>query len=113
MPELNLAFDGCQKVGRVGAAGGILFNLLQVDLPHLVRPLKQYPVFPDLSGGAALGLPVTFFPLILFSCQHEIGHLLQAPAINVFWFLLFTSLAKFFVTSYLLASGWKGGSSCP
>jgi hypothetical protein len=81
-------------------------------LPALLRPFKRYPVLLGLSGGAALGKLTTFFPLILFSGQHEIGQWLQPSAINVFWYLLFTGLAKFLVTSHLLASDWKGASSC-
>ncbi|MBE2220746.1 MAG: chloride channel protein [Anaerolineae bacterium] len=100
-------------VGIAGAVGGVFFNKLQAILPPLLQGLKGRPVLRSLSGGMMLGVLASIFPLILFSGQHELQPLHDSSASVVFWFVLLTGIAKFFVTSFLLTTGWKGGQFLP
>lgn len=100
-------------VGIGGAAGGLFFNKMQATLPHLSKSLNNRPVIRSLSGGVVLGLFASIFPLILFSGQHELQPLYDSQASTLFWFILFTGIAKLFVTSFLLTTGWKGGQFLP
>jgi H+/Cl- antiporter ClcA len=100
-------------VGLAGAAGGLFFNKLQAALPRLTRGLNGRPVLRSLSGGVVLGVFASIFPLILFSGQHELQPLHDSRTEVVFGFILLTGIAKFFVTSYLMTTGWKGGQFLP
>jgi len=82
-------------------------------LPRLTKGLNEKPILRSLSGGVALGALATIFPLILFSGQHELQSLYDSRVGTLFWFILLTGIAKFFVTSYLLTTGWKGGQFLP
>ena len=100
-------------VGLAGAMGGLFFNKMQIILPPLTRRLNSKPVLRSLSGGVVLGGAASIFPLILFSGQHELQPLHDSRTEVVFAFILLAGIAKFFVTSYLMTTGWKGGQFLP
>jgi len=100
-------------VGIAGAFGGLFFNKLQAILPPILQGLNGQPVLRSLSGGIVLGVLASIFPLILFSGQHELQPLHDSNESALFWFVLLSGIAKFFVTSYLLTTGWKGGQFLP
>lgn len=100
-------------VGIAGAMGGLFFNKLQTILPRLTYGLNDRPVLRSLSGGIVLGVLASIFPLILFSGQHELQPFHDSRTEVVFGLVLLTGIAKFFVTSYLMTTGWKGGQFLP
>jgi H+/Cl- antiporter ClcA len=116
--RLNAPFEWADllwslPLGLVGAAGGVIYLIFQTWTRQWVAPLQPKPVLRGVLGGVALGLTALFLPLALFSGQH----LLQ-PAYNQatqmgFWPLILTGLARLFLTSLMLATGWKGGQFLP
>ncbi len=100
-------------LGLVGAAGGGLYLALQTWTRKLVAPLQRKPILRGVLGGAALGLMANFLPLTLFSGQHLLQPTYDQAAQLGFWLLLLTALARLFLTSLLLATGWKGGQFLP
>jgi H+/Cl- antiporter ClcA len=100
-------------LGLVGAAGGGLYLALQTWTRKLVAPLQRKPILRGVLGGAALGLIASFLPLTLFSGQHLLQPTYDQTAQLGFWLLLLTALARLFLTSLMLATGWKGGQFLP
>lgn len=111
MNWIDLAY--ALPVGLAGALGGLLYVQLQNTLPLITDRLKKWPVLRSVSGGVVFGILASIFPLVLFSGQKELQPLYNSHAEQIAWFILLTGLAKFFVTSVLLSTGWKGGHILP
>ena len=97
----------------VGIAGGRLFLWLQTWTPRVVAPLRPYLVWRAVLGGLALGITAVFLPLVLFSGQHAIQPAYEQATELGFAVLALTGLARLFLVSLLLATGWKGGQFLP
>jgi H+/Cl- antiporter ClcA len=100
-------------LGLLGATGGGLYLALQTWTRKLVAPLQRKPILRGILGGTVLGLIASFLPLTLFSGQHLLQPTYDQAAQLGFWLLLLTALARLFLTSLLLATGWKGGQFLP
>lgn len=97
----------------VGAAGGWLYLQLHQWIKKWMMPLKQKPIIRGTLGGFSLGLTAIFLPLVLFSGQHLLNPMFEKAAQLGFWILLLTGLARLFLTSLMLNTGWKGGQFLP
>jgi H+/Cl- antiporter ClcA len=103
----------CMPVALFGAAGGGLFLGLQSWMRNWVAPLRSYPILRAMLGGFTLGLVALFLPNVLFSGQHDLQPMYDQAAQLGFGVLLLIALARLFLTSLLLATGWKGGPFLP
>lgn len=97
----------------VGAAGGWLYLQLQDQISKWLTPFREKPVLRGVLGGFSLGLTALFLPMVLFSGQHLLDPMFQQAAQFGFWVLLLTGLARLFLTSLMLNTGWKGGQFLP
>lgn len=97
----------------VGAAGGWLYLQLHQWIKQWMAPLKQKLILRATLGGFSLGLTTLFLPLVLFSGQHLLNPMFEQATQLGFWILLFTGLARLFLTSLMLNTGWKGGQFLP
>ena len=97
----------------VGAAGGWIYLAIQTSTRNLLAPLQQRPILRGILGGFSLGLTALFLPLVLFSGQHLLNPMFAQAAQLGFWILLLTGLARLFLTSLMLNTGWKGGQFLP
>jgi len=97
----------------VGAAGGWVYLQLHHWLKKWIAPLKQKPILRGTLGGFSLGLTAIFLPLVLFSGQHLLNPMFEKAAQLGFWILILTGLARLFLTSLMLHTGWKGGQFLP
>jgi H+/Cl- antiporter ClcA len=100
-------------LGLVGAAGGWLYLKFQTQTRKWTAPLNQKPILRGILGGFALGLVALFLPFVLFSGQHLLQLMYDQTVQLGFWLLLLTALARLFLTSLMLATGWKGGQFLP
>ncbi len=97
----------------VGAAGGWLYLKLHQWLKKWMTPLEQKLVLRGTLGGFSLGLTALFLPMVLFSGQHLLSPMFDQAAQLGFWILMLTGLARLFLTSLMLNTGWKGGQFLP
>jgi H+/Cl- antiporter ClcA len=97
----------------LGGLAGVGFMLLLRGLRQLMQPMKAHVVVRGLIGGLGMGIIGALLPLTLFSGEQETLDLIaQATEIGL-WMLLLLAVAKLFATSFLLATGWKGGYIFP
>lgn len=97
----------------VGALGGWLYLKLHGWMQTGLAPLSARPILLGLIGGVSLGLIAVFLPMVLFSGQHQLNPMLQDAAQLGFWALFLTGIARLFLTSLMINTGWKGGQFLP
>lgn len=97
----------------VGAAGGWLYLNLHRRIKKWISTLEHKPVLRGTLGGFSLGLTALFLPMVLFSGQHLLNPMFGQASQFGFWILLLTGLARLFLTSIMLNTGWKGGQFLP
>jgi H+/Cl- antiporter ClcA len=97
----------------LGGLAGVVFMLLLRGLRKLVQPMKSHVVWRGLIGGLGMGIIGALLPLTLFSGEAETLDLIAQATEIGFWMLLLLAVAKLFATSFMLATGWKGGYLFP
>ncbi len=100
-------------LGLVGGIAGWLFTFTFSLLRRLMLPMKKHVVLRGLLGGLSLGILGALLPLTLFSGEAQTSVLVAQAAQIGFVMLCVLAGAKLFMTSLLLASGWKGGYIFP
>ena len=99
----------------------LIFGLLAANLFALCgklvnaafRPLKKFPIVLAVLGGVLLGTFGVFFPLVMFSGEHEMGVVATGEAALSPVMLLAIGGLKLILISICLKSGWKGGNIFP
>ncbi len=99
--------------GIVGGIVGVLFMFSLQRFQKLLRVLKGRLVLRGLLGGLAMGIIGALLPLTLFSGEEQTVDLVHHYAEIGVLMLIVLGVAKLFVTSLLLATGWKGGYIFP
>lgn len=100
-------------MGLLGALVGAIFIFVFRQLRRLMEPLQGRLILRGLIGGLGLGLAGALMPLILFSGEEQTSILIaRAGEIGAIT-LIALALVKLFITSLLLATGWKGGYIFP
>jgi len=97
----------------IGAAAGLLFMFSLKSLQRLFLPMKERVVLRGLIGGLGMGIIGALLPLTLFSGEEETSHLITHAAEIGVTMLILLALVKLFATSFVLATGWKGGYIFP
>lgn len=97
----------------VGAGSGWLYLKFHQWIKNWIAPLEQKPVLRGTLGGFSLGLIALFLPMVLFSGQHLLNPMFEQAFQLGFWTLFLTGLARLFLTSLMLNTGWKGGQFLP
>jgi H+/Cl- antiporter ClcA len=78
-----------------------------------MQPFKSHVVWRGLIGGLAMGIIGALLPLTLFSGEKETLDLIAQATEIGYGMLLLLAIAKLFATSFMLATGWKGGYLFP
>lgn len=99
--------------GLIGGLLGMLYTRLHHQFEHTFARLENQKVVRGALSGLALGIIATFFPLVLFSGQHEMNTLFTDGATMGGGMLILIGVAKLFAVALLLATGWKGGEFFP
>jgi H+/Cl- antiporter ClcA len=97
----------------LGAAAGALFIIVFARLRKLMEPLRKHVILRGFIGGLGMGVAGALLPLTLFSGEMETLEVIDTAAEIGVATLIVLAVVKVFVTSLLLATGWKGGYIFP
>jgi H+/Cl- antiporter ClcA len=100
-------------LGLLGGVVGVLFFVSLRGLQGVFQVLKGHLVLRGLLGGLGLGIIGALLPLTLFSGEEGTADIITHAAEIGVVMLVVLGLAKLFVTTLLLATGWKGGYIFP
>jgi H+/Cl- antiporter ClcA len=100
-------------LGLLGALGGTIFMLGLKVLRKIMQPLNRHLIVRGFIGGLGLGVVGALLPLTLFSGETQTNDLIRHAAEIGALILIVLALAKIFVTTLCLATGWKGGYIFP
>jgi H+/Cl- antiporter ClcA len=100
-------------LGLLGGVVGLLFFVSLRRLQELFQVMKGHLVLRGLLGGLGLGIIGALLPLTLFSGEEGTADIITHAAEIGVAMLIVLGLAKLFVTTLLLATGWKGGYIFP
>jgi H+/Cl- antiporter ClcA len=100
-------------LGLIGALAGAIFIVVFKQLRKLMRPLSTHLIVRGLIGGLGLGIVGALLPLTLFSGETETLEVINRAAEFGAATLIVLGLAKLFVTTLCLSTGWKGGYIFP
>jgi H+/Cl- antiporter ClcA len=78
-----------------------------------MEPLRKHVILRGLIGGLGMGVAGALLPLTLFSGEYETLEVIDTAAEIGVVTLIVLAVVKLFVTSLLLATGWKGGYIFP
>jgi chloride channel protein, CIC family len=78
-----------------------------------MEPLRKHVILRGLIGGLGMGIAGALLPLTLFSGEYETLEVIDTAAEIGVVMLIVLAIVKLFVTSLLLATGWKGGYIFP
>ncbi len=96
-----------------GAAAGAIFIIVFARLRKIMEPLRKHVILRGLIGGLGMGIAGALLPLTLFSGEYETLEVIDTAAEIGVVTLIVLAVVKLFVTSLLLATGWKGGYIFP
>jgi H+/Cl- antiporter ClcA len=100
-------------LGLIGAAAGAVFIVVFARLRKIMEPLRKHVILRGLIGGLGMGIAGALLPLTLFSGEYETLEVIDTAAEIGVVMLIVLAVVKLFVTSLLLATGWKGGYIFP
>jgi H+/Cl- antiporter ClcA len=100
-------------LGLIGALAGAIFIVVFKQLRKIMQPLRTHLIVRGLIGGLGLGIIGALLPLTLFSGETQTLEVIDRAAEFGAFALIGLALAKLFVTTLCLATGWKGGYIFP
>ncbi len=71
------------------------------------------PVIRETAGGVVLGLMALAMPVVMFSGEEEMAHLMAEPSSYAPLFLMLTGVVKLLLTAWCIRMGLKGGHFFP
>jgi H+/Cl- antiporter ClcA len=100
-------------LGLIGSLAGAIFIVVFKQLRKIMQPLNNHLIMRGLIGGLGLGIIGALLPLTLFSGETQTLEVIERAAEFGALTLIVLALAKLFVTTLCLATGWKGGYIFP
>ena len=102
-------------VALIGVAAGYLYLIFDKATKMFFTKFqsKFNIIFSTLLGGLILGIFGTYFPLTMFSGEHQITELTETYKEYTPWLLVAIGLIKLFVINICIKSGWRGGHFFP
>lgn len=97
----------------IGYIAGFLFLVFEKYVGKAYGLLKNRPIIKALIGGLILGVLGTILPYTMFSGEEQIGEMAGEWQEMGAILLLITALAKIFLTTSCINSGFKGGHFFP
>lgn len=99
----------------VGVVFGYLYLLFDKSSTAFFTKLKGKcnVIVSTVLGGLILGIIGTYFPLTMFSGEHQITELEQTYTTYAPWLLILIGVLKLFLTNVCIKSGWRGGHFFP
>ncbi len=96
---------------------GLLAGYFIIVTKHFITKisckLNEHRVISCLIGGMILGLVGAFFPLAMFSGEHEFGAMMDSWGSYTPYFLILIGLIKMVLTNICISFGLKGGEFFP
>ena len=97
----------------IGVFYGLLFKGSEILLHKVASPFHKYPVILAVVGGLFLGATGIFFPISMFSGEHEMSVLMEEYLIYTPVMLFVIAAVKMVLINVCLCSGWRGGHFFP
>lgn len=97
----------------IGVVYGLLFKGSEILLHKITAPLRKYPVVLAVVGGLLLGAVGMFFPITMFSGEHEMAELMGIYTQYTAAALFVIAAVKMILINVCLSSGWRGGHFFP
>ena len=96
---------------------GILFALVYIGLNESTRrlsaKLESHPIIMCLIPAVFLALIGYFYPMAMFSGEHQLKELMGNWETTEYTLLIATAAAKLVLTTLCINFGWRGGSIFP
>jgi len=100
-------------LGLIGALAGAMFIVVFKQLRQMMQLLNKHLIVRGLIGGLGLGIVGALLPLTLFSGETQTLEVIDRSDEIGALMLILLALAKLFITTLCLATGWKGGYIFP
>ena len=97
----------------IGVVYGLLFKGSEKALHKWTAPLQKYPIALALGGGLLLGATGIFFPIAMFSGEHEMSVLMEDYLLYTPVMLFVIAAVKMILINVCLSCGWRGGHFFP